>query len=117
MILFIFTCIAHHYIIHTYLGYMIFQISSADTPALVSTIQDHDHREAKHHVSKKEAALEVKKRLVKQLDKLIDSLSFEDGKNTLLTLQTYFRNIYFDPHNEIYRQIKLNNKAFCSKVW
>ena len=85
---------------------MVFQINSAETSAIVST-----------HVSKEAAALEIKKMLVKQLDKLIDSLGFEDGKNTLLTLQIYFRNIYFDPHNDTYRQIKLNNKAFYSKVW
>ena len=56
--------------------------------------------------------------LSKQLDKLISLLkSAEDCKQTLLTLQICFKNIDLQPHNEKYRQIKLNNKRFCSKVW
>ena len=55
--------------------------------------------------------------LSKQLDKLINSLSPEDRKQTLLALQICFKNIDLQPHNEKYRQIKLNNKRLCNKVW
>ena len=68
-------------------------------------------------MSKGEAALETKKMLIKQLDKLIASLSPEDSKEALITLHTYFQNIHSQPHDDTYRQIKLSNKAFCSKVW
>lgn len=55
--------------------------------------------------------------LLKQLDKLIASLSPEDCKRTLTTLQICFKNIALHPHDDKYRQIKLDNKAFCNKVW
>ena len=55
--------------------------------------------------------------LLKQLDKLMTSLSSEDYKQALLTLQICFKNIDLHPHNDKYCQIKLNNKRFCSKVW
>ena len=55
--------------------------------------------------------------LLKQLDKLINSLSPEDCKQTLLALKICFKNIDLHPHDDKYSQIKLKNKRFCSKVW
>ena len=56
-------------------------------------------------------------RLSKQLDKLIASLNSEESKSTLLSLQTYFKNIYSHPQHDAYCQIKLSNKTFYSKIW
>jgi len=55
--------------------------------------------------------------LLKQLDKLIASLGPEDCKCALTILQICFKNIALHPHDDKYRQIKLNNKAFCNTVW
>lgn len=59
----------------------------------------------------------MKNLLSKQLDKLIASLSPEEYKQTLIKLQICFKNIDLYPHNNKYRQIKLNNKVFSNKVW
>ena len=55
--------------------------------------------------------------LLKQLDKLISSLSPKDCKQTLFTLQVCFKNIDLYPYNDKYRQIRLTNKRFGLKVW
>ena len=57
------------------------------------------------------------KQLDKQLDKFITSLNPGDCKETLLTLQTYYKNINSYPHDEKYHQINLSNKKFYNKVW
>ena len=56
-------------------------------------------------------------KLDKQLDKFINSLNPGDHKDSLLTLQTCFKNINSYPHDEKYHQIKLSNKKFYSNVW
>jgi len=52
-----------------------------------------------------------------QLDKIISSLSSEDLEATLSTLKKIFDNIIQHPNDDKYRQIKLANKIFSSKVW
>ena len=52
-----------------------------------------------------------------QLNKLFSSLSPEDRKATLSTLDTIFDNIIQHPTDDRYRQIKLTSNAFASKVW
>ena len=96
------------FVVHT-------QASTAKT-SLPSATQD---RESAKAISKDKKILKREKEslLVKQLDKLIASLDPEDCKQTLLTLQICFKNIDLQPHNDKYRQIKLNNKPFCRKVW
>ena len=49
----------------------------------------------------------------KQLDKLVASLN----PTTLSTLRRIFDNIFYYPNDDKYRQIKLANKTFSSKVW
>ena len=93
------------------------QASTAKTSLpIASAMQDNECAKA---LSKDGEILKKEKEslLLKQLDKLIASLSLEDCKQTLLTLQICFKNIDLHPHNDKYRQIKLNNKAFCRKVW
>ena len=65
-------------------------------------------------MSRDEEILQKRNLLLKQLDKLITSLSPEDCKHALTTLQICFKNIALHPHDDKYRQIKLNNKAFCN---
>jgi len=56
--------------------------------------------------------------LSKQLDKIVtNSLASEDLKATLSTLRKIFDNIIQHPNDDKYRQIKLANKTFSSKVW
>jgi len=55
--------------------------------------------------------------LSKQLDAIISSLSPEDLEATLSTLRKIFDNIIQHPNDGKYRQIKLANKTFSSKVW
>ena len=55
--------------------------------------------------------------LSKQLDKIITSLGPEDLETTLSTLRKIFDNIIQHPNDDKYRQIKLANKTFSSKVW
>ena len=92
------------------------QASTAKTSLLPNATQDDESVKAS---SKDKEALKKEKEslLLKQLDKLITSVGPEDCKQTLLTLQICFKNIDLHPHNDKYRQIKLNNKAFCRKVW
>ncbi|XP_065900889.1 uncharacterized protein [Dysidea avara] len=58
-----------------------------------------------------------KNMLSAQLDKIAASLSPEDLEATLSTLRTIFDNIIQHPNDDKYRQIKLANKTFSSKVW
>ena len=81
-----------------------------------SATQDPEYAKAKSSLSKDELT-KAESMLAKQLDKLVASLNPEDCNKTLLTLQTCFKNIALYPHDDTYRQIKLSNKAFCSKVW
>ena len=53
----------------------------------------------------------------KQLDELVTSLSPEDREATLSTLRRIFDNIIQHPNDDKYRQIKLTNEKFSSKVW
>ena len=55
--------------------------------------------------------------LSKQLDIIVSSLTPEDQKATLSTLRKIFDNIIQHPNDDKYRQIKLANKIFSSKVW
>ena len=55
--------------------------------------------------------------LSKQLNKIASSVSPEDLEATLSTLMKIFDNIIQHPNDDKYRQIKLANKAFSSKVW
>jgi len=55
--------------------------------------------------------------LSKQLDNLITSMNHEDCKQALLMLQICFKNIDLHPHDDKYRQIKLNNRMFYSRAW
>ena len=86
-----------------------------------STIQDTEYAKVKSPSLKHKIALKTEgtlsKQLDKQLDKFINSLNHGDCKEALLTLHTCFKNIDSYPHDEKYRQIKLNNKKFYSKVW
>ena len=51
------------------------------------------------------------------VDKIVDSVSPEDLEATLSTLRKIFNNIIQHPNDDKYRQIKLANKTFNSKVW
>ena len=53
----------------------------------------------------------------KQLNKLVTSLSPKDQEATLSTLKRIFDNIIQHPNDDKYRQIKLTDKTFTSKVW
>ena len=53
----------------------------------------------------------------KQLDELVTSLSPEDREATLSTLRRIFDNIIQHPNDDKYRQIKLTDETFSSKVW
>jgi len=55
--------------------------------------------------------------LSKQLEKVIAGLHPDDCRETLTTLKDYFKNILQHPNDDKYRQIKLANKTFSSKVW
>ena len=53
----------------------------------------------------------------KQLNKLVTSLSTKDQEATLSTLKRIFDNIIQHPNDDKYRQIKLTDETFTSKVW
>ena len=53
----------------------------------------------------------------KQLNKLVTSLIPKDQETTLPTLKRIFDNIIQHPNDDQYRQVKLTNKTFTSKVW
>ena len=53
----------------------------------------------------------------KQLDELVTSLSPEDREATLSTLTRIFDNVIQHPNDDKYRQIKLTDETFSSKVW
>ena len=53
----------------------------------------------------------------KQLNKLVTSLSPKDQEATLSTLKRIFDNIIQHPNDDKYRQIKLTDETFTSKVW
>ena len=55
--------------------------------------------------------------LKNQLETITSSLKPEDLEATLSTLKKIFDNIIQHPNDDKYRQIKLDNKAFSSKVW
>ena len=48
---------------------------------------------------------------------MVGSLSPKDRETTLSTLREIFNNIIQYPNDDKYRQIRLANKKFCSKVW
>ena len=53
----------------------------------------------------------------KKLDELVTALSTEDRDITLLTLRRIFDNIIQHPNDDKYRQIKLTDEIFSSRVW
>ena len=53
----------------------------------------------------------------KHLNNLVTSLSPKDQEATLSTLKRIFDNIIQHPNDDKYRQIKLIDEAFTSKVW
>ena len=55
--------------------------------------------------------------IAKQIDNLFTSLSPKDQEATLSTLRRIFNDIIQHPNDDKYRQIKLTNKTFSSKVW
>jgi len=61
--------------------------------------------------------VDFKSKLSAQLDKIAASLSPEDLQATLSTLKKIFDNIIQHPNDDKYRQIKLANKTFSSKLW
>ena len=62
-------------------------------------------------------AVDLKTSLSQQLNKIVASISPEDVETTLSTLRKIFDNIIQCPNDDRYRQIKLANKTFNSKVW
>ena len=52
-----------------------------------------------------------------KLDKLIASLSAKEQEATFLVLRKIYGNIIQQPSDEKYRQIKLTDESFTSKVW
>jgi len=61
--------------------------------------------------------LDSKAALQKQIKKIATSLKSEDLEATLSTLKKIYDNIIQHPSDDKYRQIKLANKTFSSKVW
>ena len=62
-------------------------------------------------------AIQLTNMISKHLDELVTSLSPEDRKATLSTLRRIFDNIIQHPNDDKYRQIKLTDETFSSKVW
>ena len=61
--------------------------------------------------------VDIKVTLSNQLDKIVTSLAPENLEDTLSTLKKIFDNIIQHSNDDKYRQIKLANKTFSSKVW
>ena len=59
----------------------------------------------------------LQKDLIKKLGAQLFDLSPKDREATLSTLKKIFDNIIQHPNDDKYRQIKLTNKLFVSKVW
>ena len=55
--------------------------------------------------------------ILKQLDNLVTSLSPKDQEAALSTLKSILDNIIQHPNDDKYRQIKLTDETFTSKVW
>ena len=53
----------------------------------------------------------------KQLDKFVTSLNPKDQEATFSTLERIFDNIIQYSNDDKYRQIKLTDETFSSKVW
>ena len=62
-------------------------------------------------------AAQLERMISKQLNNLVTSLSPKDQETTLSTLKRIFDNIIQHPNNNKYRQIKLTDETFTSKVW
>ena len=60
---------------------------------------------------------QLERTISKQLNNLVTSLSPKDQEATLSTLKRIFDNIIQHPNDDKYRQIKLTNETFTSKVW
>ena len=60
---------------------------------------------------------QLERMISKQLDNLITSLSPKDQEVTLSILKRIFDKIIQHPNDDKYRQIKLTNETFTSKVW
>ena len=60
---------------------------------------------------------QLERMISKQLNNLVTSLSPKDQEVTLSTLKRIFDNIIQHPNDDKYRQIKLTDETFTSKVW
>ena len=60
---------------------------------------------------------QLERTISKQLDRFLASLSPKDQEATLSTLKRIFDNIIQHPNDDKYRQIKLTDETFTSKVW
>ena len=60
---------------------------------------------------------QLDKMISKQLNNLVTSLSPKDQEATLSTLKKIFNNPIQHPNDDKYRQIKLTDETFTSKVW
>ena len=60
---------------------------------------------------------QLERMISKQLNNLVSSLSLKDQEVTLPTLKMIFDNIIQHPNDYRYRQIKLTDETFTSKVW
>jgi len=60
---------------------------------------------------------DFKNAMCKQLNRISSGMQPEDLEATLTTLMKIFDNIIQHPNDDKYRQIKLANKTFSSKVW
>ena len=60
---------------------------------------------------------QLERMISKQLNNLVTSLSPKDQEATLSTLKRIFDNIIQHPNDDKYRQIKLTDETFTSKVW
>ena len=67
--------------------------------------------------TKSQTLLETTQMLSKQLEKVIASLDPDDRRATLTTMKDCIKNILQHRNDDKYRQIKLANKTFNSKVW
>ena len=60
---------------------------------------------------------QLERMISKQFNNLVTSLSPKDQEATLSTLKRIFDNIIQHPSDDKYRQIKLTNETFTSKMW
>ena len=64
-----------------------------------------------------QGAAQLERMISKHLNNLVTSLSPKNQEATLSTLKRIFNNIIQHPNDDKYRQIKLTDETFTSKVW